>query len=440
MIENKKESKTTFQNDLNIGDIFSISENQKSLLKDLKAVSILSPTRVPYFNEEELEIKIREFLAVYPELCVKYINKEGEIKQQFVGAEKVLLDIIYKKIDKEIDEQKLISEGTSFLKRDCDFFKGELIRVIIYDDVRKKDELVIVLGIHYSLIDMQTNLMLSKNLFTFFNNEKYDQNYISSLFFAEWQKKYLETEKAKEKKQFWIDLVKKANLTKDKNHDFESEQTFVSQKLIIKGSDFENMRFLVREVNLPLTGILMTLHQRMLNIAFPNNRGIQLIRVDGREQVFDGFDIKKVLGMVANSLPIPIVKENKMSQSLIFDVYIAYCNARLNQDIPYEVIKNEILLKDKVNIDNHILGLYNYISLEYIKREYEKETFLGNQLFYEKKKQLNQEKPINLYNILYENSLEVEMTCRLDVYEKNKSLLNLNYLISNELINALQKD
>ncbi|MFT7901174.1 condensation domain-containing protein [Tenacibaculum ascidiaceicola] len=440
MIKNKKEDKSIFQSDLKIGDIFSISENQKSLLKDPKAVSILSPTRIPYFNIEELEIKIREFLAVYPELCVKYINKQGEIKQQFVGAEKVLLDVAYKKINKEIDEQKLISEGTSFLKRDCDFFKRELIRVIIFDDIRKKDELVIVLGIHYSLIDMQTNMMLSNNLFSFFNNQKFDRNYISSFFFAEWQKKYLESEKAKEKKQFWIDLVKKANLTKDKNHDFESQQTFISQKLIIKGSDFENMKFLVRKVNLPLTGVLMTLHQRMLNIAFPDSRGVQLIRVDGREQVFDDFDIKKVLGMVANSLPIPIAKQNKMSRSLIFDVYIAYCNARLNQDIPYEVIKNEILFKDKVNIDNHILGLYNYVSLEHIKREFEDDMFLNNQLFYKKKKKLNQEKPINLYNVLYDNSLEIEMTCRLDVYEKNKSLLNLNHLISNELINAIQKD
>ncbi|WP_417873809.1 hypothetical protein, partial [Xanthomarina gelatinilytica] len=191
MIKNKKEDKSIFQSDLKIGDIFSISENQKSLLKDPKAVSILSPTRIPYFNIEELEIKIREFLAVYPELCVKYINKQGEIKQQFVGAEKVLLDVAYKKINKEIDEQKLISEGTSFLKRDCDFFKRELIRVIIFDDIRKKDELVIVLGIHYSLIDMQTNMMLSNNLFSFFNNQKFDRNYISSFFFAEWQKKYL---------------------------------------------------------------------------------------------------------------------------------------------------------------------------------------------------------------------------------------------------------
>lgn len=440
MIENKKEEKSTFQNDLNIGDIFSISENQKSLLKDSRAVSILSPTRIPYFNKEELEIRIREFLAIYPELCVSYINKQGEIKQQFTGAEKVLLDITYKKIDTEIDEQKLISEGTSFLKRNCDFFKGELIRVIVFDDIQQKNELVIVLGIHYSLIDMQTNMMLSNNLFSFFNNQEFDSSYISSFFFAEWQKKYLESVKAKGKKKFWIDLLKKANLTEEKNYDFESQKIFVSQKLIIKGSDFENMKFLVRKVNLPLTGVLMTLHQRMLNIAFPDNRGIQLIRVDGREKVFDDFDIKKVLGMVANSLPLPIAKQNKMSRSLIFDVYIAYCNARLNQDIPYEVIKNEILFKDKVNIDNHILGLYNYVSLEHIKREFEKGTFLSNQLFYKKKKKLNQEKPINLYNVLYENSLEIEMTCRLDVYEGNKSLLNLNYLISNELINALQKD
>ncbi|REH54907.1 hypothetical protein C7448_102440 [Tenacibaculum gallaicum] len=440
MIENKKEEKSTFQNDLNIGDIFSISENQKSLLKDSRAVSILSPTRIPYFNKEELEIRIREFLAIYPELCVSYISKQGEIKQQFVGAEKVLLDITYKKIDTEIDEQKLISEGTSFLKRNCNFFKGELIRVIVFDDIQQKNELVIVLGIHYSLIDMKTNMMLSNNLFSFFKNQEFDSSYISSFFFAEWQKKYLESVKAKVKKQFWVDLIKKVNLTEEKNYDFESQKIFVSQKLIIKGSDFENMKFLVRKVNLPLTGVLMTLHQRMLNIAFPDNRGIQLIRVDGREKVFDDFDIKKVLGMVANSLPLPIAKQNKMSRSLIFDVFIAYCNARLNQDIPYEVIKNEVLFKDKVNIDNHILGLYNYVSLEHIKREFEKGTFLSNQLFYKKKKKLNQEKPINLYNVLYENSLEIEMTCRLDVYEENKSLLNLNYLISNELINAIQKD
>jgi hypothetical protein len=170
----------------NVGDCLDISENQKSLLNDPKAVSILNPITVPYKPLEDLIEDIRKFLGYYPQLCVRYLKKEHGIVQQLVTASEVFMEIRYREVTEGESHEALREEGITFLKSECDFFKGELIRLMVFREESNPQELVVVLGIHYSLIDMHSNMILSDSLQKFLFNEPIDTDYLTSFAYTEW--------------------------------------------------------------------------------------------------------------------------------------------------------------------------------------------------------------------------------------------------------------
>ena len=110
----------------------------------------------------------------------------------------------------------------------------------------------------------------------------------------EWQKKLLSSPVGQEKKKFWSDLLQEAEL-KSTDQKYLSdvmnnpEDEFISQKVVITGEEYEGMRWLVRSTNLPLSAILLTLHQHIMNICFEERNYLQMVRVDGRERIIDEF-------------------------------------------------------------------------------------------------------------------------------------------------------
>jgi hypothetical protein len=215
------------------------------------------------------------------------------------------------------------------------------------------------------------------------------------------------------------------------------DDEFISQKVIITGTEYDAMRWLVLNTNISLSAILLTLHQHIIKRSFPERNYLQLVRVDGRERVIDEFDVTRVLGMIANSIPLSVHSEKKLSHDMIFNVYIAYCNARLHQHVPYEVIRKDYKNQKNEDINTYIAGLFNYVALEHEERIYDQSDNLKTNFKIQKKKYAKTEKAINLYCVLYKNSLEIEMTCKQSIYENNKTQLNLNTLVKKELMIAL---
>ncbi len=418
-----------------VGDAIDISENQKSLMNEANAISILNPIIIPNYDNYNLDIKIREFLSFYVGLCVKYIKKDNKVKQEIVDSIDVKIKIKYREINR--NNKGLQKESMKFLKRECDFFNGELIRMIVFDDKRKKDKRIIILGIHYSLIDMHTNMTLSKNLYDFFYDLPIETNYTSSFDYVNWQKKFLSSTLGFEKREFWNNLLKSLEL-KNKNHAKiiieSSEKEFIVKKIIIKGRKLENLKLIVRKTKLPLSAFLLSVHQKLIRGVFKKGHCLQLIRVDGRERSVYNLDISNVFGMVANSIPIPVINCTKLSREILLGLYIVYCNARLNQHIPFEVIKRDFEEKENIDINSYIAGLFNFVSLEHKYKKYKTLNPFKKYIYTQKKEFPKSEKPLNLYCTLYQNSLEIEMRCKHSFYEKNKEKLNLNKILNKEII------
>lgn len=411
-----------------IGDTIDISENQKSLINEASAVSILNPIVIPNYDNSKLEIKIREFLSFYTGLCVKYIRENEKIQQEVVAPSDIKIQIDYRKINKNLNKD-LERDGMSFLKKKCNFFEGELIRMIVYDYNKKNDKRILVIGIHYSLIDMYTNMTLSRNLYNFFNDKPINTNYISNFEYVCWQKSFLSSTLGHEKRKFWETLLiplEFQSITDIESTIKSSEREFVIQKKVLKGRSFKHLKSIVKKTNLPLSAFLLSLHQKLIREVFKTGDWLQLIRVHGREKIIDTLDINNVLGMVANSIPLPVVLSPKLSNETLLDIYINYCSARLHQHVPFEIIKKDFEEKKEVDINSHIAGLFNFVSLEQKKKRYSKINFFQKNTHTSKKELPSSEKPLNLYCTLYQNSLELEMRCKYDFYKRNKEKLNLS--------------
>lgn len=422
-----------------VGDKIDLSENQKFVIKEKRAVSILTPFPIPYCTPEQLSSKIREFIGTYKELCIKFIQQENKIVQQIVSANDVKLKIKYRETDSEEKLENLKQEGTEFLKEECDVFNGELIRVIVFGDRNKKEQLFIVMGIHYSLIDMHTNIYLSDHLKRFLYSEPIDLNYVSNFDFVLWQKEFISSREGIEKRKYWINLLRQANLDKAvKRYSIDENITIdkglISQRIIISGNELQAIKEILTKSNLPLSAILLTFHQRLIRLIFKDENCLQLVRVNGRERLSNNFDVSNVFGMITNAIPLPVfLNVNLADYDLILKAYSLYFNARLNQQIPFEIIKADFEKEENKDINSSIIGLFNFVNLE----EKNKINLEDNYNYLVQKKRYSPEdNRMNLYCTLYQNSLEIEFTCKSIIYEDNKEILNLKKLIENEFMNS----
>ncbi len=452
---------------LKTGNRVEISENQYALMKEPSSVSILNPLKIPFHSKENLIQAFRKFMRLHQVLCIKFTKQNGVVYQEFVDADEVNIDIEYKKYTGDGSDDSLQIEAHKFLKKPCDFFNGSFIRIVAYTGNIKMRGMYFSVGVHYALIDMHTNLALSDNLLKFFGRVKnpvawqniFIYSFITSVLlflrlylmgertyntlelkqsnltnsdFSQMQKKWLQSDSGMKMRKFWINMLAKESLNKNGSKHEQgvatvSSNEFDSQTLVICRGELEKLKLKLQHLNLPISALFIAFHQSILNTVFKNVNCLQFIRVDGRELSDKELETKNVWGMISNTIPLPVVsKRTKSDYDFVYEVYIKYCEARMNQSVPIEVIKKDLQTEKQVDIDLQAAGLFNLVQLNQNKPD------VGSDTYIREKKYNTYGYSVNLFVNLFNNAIEIELLLDNNLYPNESGMPNLKSLIENK--------
>ena len=415
-------------------DEIELSANQKFLMRDKSAIGSLGPIKIKYCSKNNLEKKIRRFLNRHPVLCVKIREKNDKIYQQHISPYDVLLDIKYDTVDVNFDVEELEEKSLDYLSKPYDFFEGELIRVLALIDKNKKG-IYLVIGVHHVLTDMHSNNFLEQNLLLFFSNKKTIKNSFSNYDFVKWQSNFLSSKQGLDCRNYWINSLRKIERLKENQLSVsdiltENNSKFVFQKYVIKDKNLILLNKILSSLNLPISALFLSLHQRLINKINVKEDNLLHVRVDGREQVVNGLNVNETLGMISNTIPLQVVSDiGKSQKEFMLEVFAKYCEARSNQCIPYEIIKQDLFVKESIDIDQYRIGVFNF------KTESEVKYYCDIPNCYSvKTKKYESKDAINLEAILYKDAIQIIFSCPEHIHIKHAQSIKLDDFIRSQLL------
>ncbi|MHA7059726.1 condensation domain-containing protein [Aquimarina sp. M1] len=411
-----------------------LSANQKFLMRERSAIGSLGPIKIKHCSKDNLERKIRKFLNKTPVLCIKIRKQNDKIYQQQIAAHDVLLDIKYEEVNVDFDLEELEEKSLAYLSKPYDFFDGELIRVLALIDKNKK-EIHLTMGIHHVITDMHSNSFLEQNLLLFLNKKKVIKNSFSNYDFVKWQTNFLLSKQGWKHRDYWINSFKnieskKENLSLISEILTENNSKFVFQKFIIKDKNLVLLNKILSSLNLPITALFLSLHQRLINKINVKGSKLLHVRVDGREEMLNGLDVNSALGMISNTIPLQIVSDKgKSPKEFMLEVFVKYCEARANQCIPYEIIRQDFYSKAAIDIDQCRIGVFNF------KIENDVKYYCDVSNYYNvKTKEFQSKDAINLEAILYKDAIQVIFSCPEDMYKKHAQSIKLDDFIRSQIL------
>lgn len=424
----KKQALLKIGRDWNIGDEVPISYTQKYILNSKHTQVEIGPIPIPnYSTLENFEKEFREFIKKRKVLTVEYVTKGGDVYQRMVDAEtiKLKLEEIEINIDEEYNFQQKLEEK---VRKPFDIFSGELIRLYILTD-RKNNETYVYISIYHSLIDGYTGDILERDFKQFLEGQKESLHYVTNFDFSIWQQQYLQTEGAFKQKQLILDKIKQINLRKVKEIKRSAVECLI-QKYTLKGSDLELIKSFSANLGLSLSSLFMGIHQEWLQ-NFYNNKVIQLVIADGREQEIEAFEKKIMLGIMNNYMPIVTSHDPQktIAQNLIKG-YENYLENRLMQQIPFEWIREGFMKQEGINIERYVGGTFNFQLNDY---SIEDEDSI-NEVISEKNRN-DFTKGLDLTIHVYDNAIDISLSCHAISSSQH---FNLKELINN-LINQLKR-
>ncbi|WP_343914392.1 amino acid adenylation domain-containing protein, partial [Aquimarina litoralis] len=409
-----------------IGCEIEVSKNQHYYLRSKYFQSTIS-TLVDNYNENTFESRFRGFLSNFPVLCVKFKEQEGRIIQKRISSDDVKLKIETKKVSRIGRKKKINKLIDSHFKQSFEIFEGELIRVLILTGGKDEKPLVIV-GMYHALTDGYTSGKIEKDLRAYFSGNKIEARPASNFDFVTWQKQFLVSEEGMKQRAYWIDLIENSSLSRETSESRTELTEFVIQKNIISGENFNLVKEVANRLELPISALFLGFHQKLLNNIGFQNKCLQGIMVNGREQIINGIDISKLLGVIDNLLPLPLLDINNNNEiEFIQAVYSQYLESRTYQQIPYVVIRHDVKEKYNRDIDTSLAGRLNFQDWEdsILKKEI-KETLV-------KTEKSNWLKGVHLNCIVHSNGIEVSLISSKDIYESKEDHLSLDTFINNIL-------
>ncbi len=413
---------TEYVKKIKIGDKLALSNNQLRFFRR-KYSQVGIPIKLSNLDVDTFETNFRKFLSKLPVLCVKYSMEGTEIVQEYVSSNNVNLDIrVLNQIELE-DDSKL-----DFLNEPFKLLGGSLIRVAIISHKDIKDDIEIYVAIHHSLVDAYTSSLIMKEFRVFIKTNKFsDTKYTSYFDFVRWQEQYLNSKNGRKEREYWIKLLRNIP-TYPEIKNVEIEVTgFVEQKIIISGEKLQYFKDKASRMKVPLSAVFLGHYHLLLNKLNLNDKFLVGVIVNGREQKIEGIEVDKLLGVMDNLLPTPIEKsEYKLEEELIHKVYMDYVSSRNYQKIPYLTIKSDIQENYQKNIDNYMIGNFNFqvrensilndkengVDFEYVNNKYARNG-------------------VHLTCIVHSNAIEIYLSSLQHVYESEMQVLNLQNFIDN---------
>ncbi|MEN2401844.1 amino acid adenylation domain-containing protein [Flavobacterium sp. MC2016-06] len=418
-----------------IGDKVQISENQKYVMKLKNSEGFIGPFKIQKSGTEYIESQLREFLNNFPDLNIEFVKEGDFIYQKRVSYQDLKIAVSSQDLDFSNTVNISQAIANEIPLKPYDFFEGELIRLFVFNDINESNESYIHIAISHIIADMYTCNVLQQELKNFMGKNKILKNqYPASGFdFALWQQKYLISETGLKDRFFWINDLKKSNLEllsnqksyKLKKHDYTSESKKVlhtTQKIVVTGQKFEQIKQLAQNLNIPLSGLFMGFHQYLIQECFKEQFHFQLITVSGRESIVDEFDTSEVLGAFNNVIPLRLISNaNDSFYDLFQNVYLNYLNARMHQIIPYETIREDFFVETKIDMDLCRMAGVNFHEIQGTFEENKtNKLILGTQI-------LSSEHPLDIICKVRDNGIEIGL-----VYQQNDGVaFRLDSLLEN---------
>ncbi len=413
-----------------IGDEIEIAPNQYRFFKSRYNAVYLDHV-ITNYNEHSFEDEFRVFLSMYPILCVKFNKRKSEVTQKYVSHKEVAVEFTTVRIS-EIESEE-IREG--YYSKPFDLIEGPLIRVFIVPDFGVEN-VMIRLIIHHALVDAYTVDVINEGLKSFFSYKRkmIDRN-VSYYNFVNWQKEFLNSKNGFTQRKYWENKLEGLKLN-TKNEDVSEDLTFfVSQKFMITDKALIDIQNLASSYNVPISALFLGYYQILLNQVRLSDKKIIGVMVNGREQNIEGLGIENVLGVIDNLLPLPINNiGDKSKKEYIRNTYTDYLESRVQQQIPYEVIREDFQQKHKIDIDQQLAGRFNFQVWE-------------NSMLSEinEKVSIKTVKEYWIYGIhadciQHENAIEFNLYSSKEIFEENKEILKIESIVKMMLSKKNEKD
>ncbi|OXB23744.1 hypothetical protein B0A80_09795 [Flavobacterium tructae] len=407
--------------EINTASDFEVTPNQNFILGKTMSQGIIGPIVAPKFaSKEDFLEKFRPFIDFFPILKTQFYKQGELIKQRMLPSSEVKIEVYQ---DTQINQEQL----TSLLSKPFDVIEGALVKVLIIQDTNNQSDQnsYMFISIHHALTDAFTNSILIANLRAYFNDQPLEVNHTLYYEFATWQKAYLHSAEANEHRKYWLETLKDV-VTKDEIDDKPTGlKDYVQQTAWITGESFKTFSRIINNTGLTPSAFFMALHQLMLNRH--SDKTLQLILAQGREFGDKDMESHKVLGVVNNFLPLPVLQfSDSTKNKYVREVYSAYMEALAHQQIPYEVICEDVERVYDVSVKSEVGGLLNFITNE-SEKSFSAPVIENNTTY--SKNDFNE--GLDLSCNTYSNAIEVSMYCSLEKYNLSfsKDFNFKNYLL-----------
>jgi len=199
--------------------------------------------------------------------------------------------------------------------------------------------------------------------------------------------------------------------------------------MIITGSNFEKIMQNAAELNLPSNALFMAAHQLLLQQVGNGNKCIQTTLVTGREQEMDQLEVTKVLGVISNDLPLPVIDpKNKSSKEYSYAVYNQYIESKMYEQVPFEIIREDYKEKAGIDILDYTAGEFNFQVFNSVSDTNRSHKQVDVQIHTEA-----YTKGIDVVFVINKNSITLQLTCPKDMYDSN-TLLQLDNFVERKLL------
>ncbi|MEP0264422.1 amino acid adenylation domain-containing protein [Dokdonia sp.] len=406
-----KDQSAISENVFNKEQDFPVTPNQSFIVGKSMSQGIIGPIVTPKFASKEEFLKAFEsFITAFPILRTQFYKENELVKQRVLPASEVSITIHE---ETQLNQEKL----TSLLSEPFEVIGGALIKVLLIQDVVNQSDQnsYIYLSIHHALTDAFTNTILLENLRAYFNDTPIQTGYTSYFEFATWQQSYLQSAVAKEQRDYWLKTLKDIVTKEITNKEPAVLEDCVQQTAWITGDTFKNLSEIIRKTGLTSSAFFTAIHQLLLSKH--TDCALQLILVQARELGTQEIESHKVLGVVNNFLPIPVVQPSQQTNSTyVKEVYSNYMEALMHQQIPYEVLCKDMEHTHQVSVENEVGGLLNFINNAGEKQF--ANPVVENKITYSKN---DFTQGVDLVCNIYSNAVEISLSCSLEKYNTSFS-------------------
>lgn len=393
-----------------------LSENQKYMMNHPKSQAVIGPFVLPQNVDGILAEEVQGFLNHFPELNINFTEHDGKIYQQINTDKTFKIETIFKETNITNDVLDIWQSEISNQK--FDILNEASTRLYILKDAISGHSWF-CLAMSHVLVDLHTALVLGNVLQEYISKRTYTKNeeLFSSIQYAVWQKHFLNSSSGKVSRDFWKTFLNKHLSGNLETTEKSTTQTCISETYTLIGNEFEAIQLFANKAKVSMSVVFIAYHEYVMEQLFEETIPIQLMLVNGRDNIINEFDVSKVLGVINNLLPLPTKKKSAISFADKCNlVQIKYINARQHQNIPFETIRKDFLKATNVDIAVLKNGTINFQQLPGSFKENDKREV--------KVKKVTTDRPIYFDIICKEkqNGIQIEIRCTAKMVKKLKNL------------------